>query len=355
MKSPEIIYKLAPQLQDIANRLSDSVRDVEVQNRERVSRNSDARKLYPEHCRITQIYINNHWEDTALRAKPGKEDFEESLVKIVNSRDPQALRVAVYNGKRTTSNHDLYTIYLAEDAEVISEIKNDGLKGPEEGLSVMKTEIDRLKKGDIPESTFQLQLIKLEHKQELYTLEMKHEREIEKKDRIIEDLESEIEDLKETIDDQDADLGSAADKLIEKVQPKPIHIILAAAFEEAAEKFIINRPKVLTEVLKLSEDQVKDIFARSEKQIAPATKETSGAEFSEVTNDQDEYKGFDADHAEALRNIHIFNKSLTPDKFKLLYNVFAFCCTSEGEFNEEHTKILLAHLLPIDAAEKENK
>lgn len=358
MKSPKEIYELCPELQDIANRLADSEKDVEAQNVIRKNKDSNARALYPEHCRITQIYVNNHWDDTVFRAKPGKEAFEEALVKVVNSRNPHALKVAVYNGKRTTSNHDLITCYLAEDAKIISEIKGEGLKGTEEGLSVIKTEIEKLKSGkDIPEVSFTVQLLSLEHKHEIQALKMQHERDLEKKDRIIEDLQEEIEELEEENAELDGELGSAADKILEKVGPKPVHILLGKIAEQALESFVLNRPRILKEAFKLNDEEIKGIFSlEGQKQITPNANGASGAgaEFSEATS-EDEYKGFDPQHAEALKNIHIFNKSLTPDKFKLLYNVFAFCCTAEGDFNEEHVKLLLAYLMPIGQAEEEAK
>lgn len=363
MKSPKEIYELCPELQDIANRLADSEKEVAQQNENRKNKDSNARALYPEHCRITQIYVNNHWDDTVFRAKPGKEAFEEALVKVVNSRSPHALRVAVYNGKRTTSNHDLITCYLAEDAKIISEIKGEGLKGPnEEGLSVMKTEIEKLKNGkDLPEVSFTVQLLALEHKHEIQALKLQHERELEKKDRIIEDLQDEIEELEQENEELDGELGSAADKILEKVGPKPAHIILAKIAEQALEGFILNRPRILKEAFKLNDDEIKAIFsADAQKQITPNSNGTpnSGAEFSEANaTPTDEYKDFDPQHAEALKNIHLFNKSLPVDKFKMLYNVFAFCCKAEpeGEFHEEHVNMLLAYLIPIAQAEEEAK
>lgn len=357
MKSPSEIYKLCPELLHIANRLADSVKEVEAQNKIRKDKDPNSRVLYPEHCRITQIYINNGWEDTVFRAKPGKEGFEEALVKTVNSRNPHALKVAVYNGKRTTSNHDLYTCYLAEDANIISEIKGDGLKGPgEDGLAVIKTEIEKLKSGkETPEASFALQILNIEHKYELQALQTKHERELEKKDRIIEDLQEEIEELEAENEELDGELGSAADKIMEKVGPKPVHIILGKIAEQALESFVLNRPRILKEAFKLTDEEIKGIFsAEGQKQITPNSNGTpnAGAEFSEANAaPTDEYKDFDPQHAEALKNIHIFNKSLPVDKFKMLYNVFAFCCTPNGDFHEEHVNTLLAHLLPIAEAE----
>lgn len=350
MKSPEEIYSLCPDLRDIAIRLEDSVKEAIESNKNK----KHDKEIYPEHSRIAQIWINGRWQDTALKPKSGRQAFEETLAAIVNTRNPSALKIEIYNGKRITSNRDEYTCYLAEDATVISEIANKGLKGPgSESLELIKTEIETLKKGN--PSSFELQLLTLKHAQELQNLKYEHQRALDEKQRIIEDLEIENQDLEEQVAEQDGELGSAADKLLEKVAPKPFHVILGAIAEQALEDFIIHRPKVLKDAFKLSDEQIKTIFTRDQKQIASASAPASenNTNFEEVKSDEDEYKGYDPKHADGIKNIHIFVKALTPENYALIHNIFAFCCTAEGEINMDHTNLLLAHLMPIAQKEAE--
>jgi hypothetical protein len=350
MKSIEEIYKLCPKLKDIADRIENSQTETETENKARLAKRSDARLMHPEHWRISHIHVNGRWEEMVTKPRPGREEFEEAIMNIIDTRDPSGLKIQIFNGKRPTTNFDKVTCILAEEANIVSEEPNQNL-----GLIEIKQEIETLKKSKGEPADFQVRLLEIEHKHELQNLKNGHVRELDKKDAVIEALQQQVAELNEELDTQDAELGNAADKLLEKVGPKPIHLIAGAILEQALEDFVIHRPKILKDAFKLSDDQIKEIFVRKQEQLPVGTENPAENSDAEVKRKapSDEYANYTPEHADALKNIHQFTKDLSWDDFKMVYNVFAFCCTKEGTINSDHVKALLGFLMPIVATEEE--
>lgn len=347
MKTPEEIYKACPKLLNIAERLADSEAETAERNKELKTRGSNKRK-FPEHFRIVKIHTGR-WEEVPGLPKYGKEAFERVLTSVIDTRNPSALVIEVYGGKRKTPNADVYTCYLTKEAEAIEDPDNEaGMRGLGSDLASLKEQVANIAQSGntLPaDSSMALQMKEMEHKFELTTIKMQYEHLLKEKDEEIEELEAEIEDLNEQLSEQDAELGSAADIIAAKEAPKPFTTLLSGVLETAAENFLMHRPKILADMFKLSPEQVRQILAKDEQKQLTPPQANNEASFSEAAPATDDYSSYTPEHAKALKYLQTFAKSLDFEAFKKFYQVCVYCCTNSGNMNEENADKLLAVIL----------
>lgn len=375
--TPEQIFQTCPELRDIADRLEQS----EVQTREQNEKNEALKQLkiknpggpgslhykqlYPEHFCITEIYRSGRWEKTAALKDFGRTAFENAIKKVVDARNPSALKIEVYAGKRNGTRTFANTCWLVEDAKIIEDKKEDakgglGLVAADQIENLVKQKLEELMKpgGDntnSPEAMhFKLELLKMSHAQEMRNQKDDYERIIDKKDDQISDLEDEIAELEEELAEVDGELGNAATMLEQKIKPPTAQVILAGAIEAAAEAFVLNRPKILTDVFKLRPEQIKEIFETNQtKQLEEngGTSTNTASVSFDNNGATDEYAGFDPAHANAIKMLHTFIKSLSIEDFKKLYTICFFCAIDGGAFNTAHADKLIAQIPVIEQEE----
>jgi len=169
MKTPEEIYKACPKLSNIADRLADSEAEATERNKEYRLKGSQKKK-FPEHFRITKIYTS-HWEEVPGIAKQGRQAFEKSITSIIDTRDPSALMVEVYGGKRKTPNSDSYVCYLSSDPEIQKKIENpeaSDFGGLGSELALLKNQVTEITKNGntspAGDSSLAIQLKEMQHK-----------------------------------------------------------------------------------------------------------------------------------------------------------------------------------------------
>lgn len=375
LQTPEELFSQCPQLEDIANRLHDSETAVAEFNKQIQSRragNTDTsegsghkltyKTKYPEHCRIAEIYRNGRWERMASLPKPGRDEFLKSLVSVIETRNPKGLKVQIFGGKRITSNPEEFLCYLStsdvETKEMEAKAGDDSLKGAESKVGneiiTLQNQIAELKKHstltpELLQANFEMKITKIQHDNEIEKLIRDYETKLDKKDQQIYDLQDEIEDLQAQLAEQDSELSGAAELINQKQKPPAVQVLLASAIESAAVNLIKNRPKILTDVFGLKQEQIAEIFAEENKQLPVGEKQPSPE--ASVSFGEDEYKGFEKEHAEAIKNIHAFAKQLTLEQFKKLYTMFLFCCTDKGELHEDHSNKLIALIHTINNEE----
>lgn len=357
LKSPEELYKKAPDLAIIADRLENSVLKTKeennhatVQSRKNRDTPGAARQSkikYPEHFRFTKIFKDGQWNKLPTELKSGKSAFEQELTTIVSTRNPQVLEIEIYSGKatRNTSHPEKYTIYLSEEAK--AEVKQtvelgnvqetNAVKNLEEKFIQLSKSNGNNESTELLKSDFARQLNNFKHESELKELKRDHERELEKKDAIIKDLQAEVEELEEQLEDADGELSGAADLILAKQKPPAIQELLTGIGAGILKQFAIENPRYLSAVTNKSPEEIKEMlvadaddFAKANEQ--PKIAENAGASFSEASP-IDEYEGLEADQVKLLKGLHEFAKGLSIEDLQTFYNICAFVCNKEAQLD----------------------
>jgi hypothetical protein len=343
MKTPEEIYQDCPVLKQIKKRLIESEAIAAAENEKRskkpVPSGMRAWKQVPaQHFRVTHVLSKGSWEKVAFLPQPGSA-FEETLMEIETQYEPDALKIEIYGGSKITKNgnEDKHTCYLKKGLEKTEEKeegkekeKTDALAGTIDEIKNQLASLTKSGEGisSSDSGAMALKFKDLEHTYAMSQKELKHERELDKKDQIIADLTDEINDLRQEILDHDAEIGNAADLLEKKIAPKPIETLLTAAIEKAALGIVKTYPKLLTVGFGLNAQQIAEIMADGQRNIDSGT--AGDASFSEASGEE-EYKGFDPKHAEALKTIHAFCKSLSFSEYQVLYTLLTFLVSDESK------------------------
>lgn len=360
LKTPDELYQLAPDLATIAERLENSVKNTEIENQRIQSqkrKNKDTpgvtlntfKTRYPEHFRIIEILKQGRWEKMPTELKFGREQFEREITTIAATRNPQAMKIAIYVGKRKITTPETYTVYLEEGAKTTQPLE---LGNPNESEKIKELELKYVALSqatgnpnsvELLKADFAMQLNNFKHLSEIENLKRNHERELERKDDEISKLQDEVEDLEEQVLESDKDLSGAAELINAKQKPPAFMEILSGVIVASAKKLAIENPQYLSAVTNKSPEEIKQMFIEDAKacEISSATKienDNSENTFSEVEN---EYEGYDPAHANQLKNLHVFAKALSLEDCQTFYNICAYCCLPNGSINKENATSLL--------------
>lgn len=364
LKSAAELYKIAPDLAIIAERLENSVNNIIAENERLKTENRKNKETpgsrtfkprYPEHYRVTEVFKEGRWEKIPTELKSGKEAFERDITTIASTRDPQALKISIYSGKanRNTSAPEVYTIYLTTDAK--AEVTEKAALGtPEDNTAIKQLQeqfvaLSQAKGSpqsvELLQANFAKQLSDFQHKAEINELKREHERALEKKDDRIADLEDEIEELEEQLAESDGALSGAADQINAKMKPPAMQEMAISILTGVAKQFAIENPKYLSAVTNKTPEEIKAMLvddAEAFETKAPAKIENTGASFSEAApvGDANEYAGYSEESTRLLKQLHTFAKSLSPADLVTFYNICAYCCLPSGDIDLEHANML---------------
>ena len=364
LKTPDELYKIAPDLATIAERLENSVKNTAAENAKLQSQkrknkdtpgtNTNIKLRYPEHFRITEILKQGRWEKIPSEMKFGKEEFEREITTIASTRNPQAMKISIFVGKRKTTTPEAYTVFLEESA------KNKDLQAVELGNAQESEKIKQLeskfvelnKANGSSESTellkadFARQLNDFKHQSEIKELKRDYERALEKKDAEIDSLNDDIEDLEAQLAKSDGELSGAAELINAKQKPPAMQELAIGILYGIGKKFVIENPKYLSAVTNKSPEEVKQMLISDDEAFATVQQkdENNSASFSETTSN--EYEGFEPEQIDQLKNLHVFAKSLSAEDLNTFYNICAYCCLPDGSINKEHADLLTDLITP---------
>ncbi len=369
LKTPEELYKIAPDLATIAERLENSVKNTATENAKLQKNKRDNKDVpgyasknfktrYPEHFRITEIIKQGgSWEKIPTELKSGREQFEREITTIATTRNPQAMKIAIFSGKatRNTSPPEAYIIYLTESAK--TEINQTSVLGNEQEskkIKELESKFLEIHKADgngdsvaLLKADFAMQLKIFKHESEMTELKRSHERTLEKKQDEINDLEDEIEELEEQLADSDGKLSGAAELINAKQKPPAMQEVAIGILSGLAKKLAVENPQYLSAVTHKTPEEVKQMLLEDEKAFAsPETKviENTGASFSEAPIN--EYEGRSSECTQRLKNLHLFAKSLSPEDLLTFNNICAFCCLPDGNINKANADLLSELIQP---------
>lgn len=334
---PNDIFKKYPEIEDIAIRLDESEKEAkeknkgrETENKEFIPNNEESTKrifmYFPEHAVISHFYKEGRWEQTPYTLKPGREAFLKDLAKVLETRDPDAIKVEIYKGK-TRKTEPVYSkdIYLSENHQETDTGVQEHLglgslvKRFDETLSETKKNPDA--------SSFQIELLRKEFetqlKEQQYSSEIKelkqyHQSEINTLQSIITQKDEYIEELEDELDEYEGELNGFHEESKKEKSTPFGEIILGRVLVQAGENLLKQNPKILKIGLGLSDEEVKKIFEKDAEQLESAkTNDTSG--FSEPN--ANDLTGLDEKHTQGINDLIQFFKQISLSEFKKLFTI----------------------------------
>ncbi|MDO9186934.1 MAG: hypothetical protein Q7W13_13050 [Bacteroidia bacterium] len=362
LKTPKELYTIAPDLETIAERLENSVKNTELENTRLTSlrrKNKDTpgissnnfKTRYPEHFRITEILKQGRWEKIPNELKFGRDQFDKDITSIATTRNPQAMMIEIFVGKRKITKPETFTVYLEESArdgshkaaELGNTLESEKVKELESKFVELSKANGNPNSIDLLKADFAMQLKDFQHQSILKELQRDHERAIERKQDEIDRLIDENEDLEAQLLESDNELSGAADKINAKIKPPAFQELAIGILYGIGKKFAIENPKYLSAVTNKSPEEIQKMLTEdsdeAEKNNTASGKSDSSASFTDVA--ADEYEGCTDDQKEKLINLHAFAKALSVEDLDTLYNIFAFCCLGDGSINKENADILI--------------
>jgi hypothetical protein len=257
------ILKKYPDIEDIAIRLEQSENTAKEKNNRTIEAGTKRKFEYvAEHCVISRFYKGGRWEQSPFTPKPGREAFLKDLAKIIETRNPDAIRVEIYKAK-TEKSGVLYSneIYFKnEEAE------------EENGLGLLEKKFDekleQFKKSpdtnnlqiEILRKEFEAQLTAQKHQSHISEIKHCHQSEINSLQIAIHQRDEYIKELEDELDEHEGELGSLkAEAQKEKDTPFG-EIMLGRVLTQAGENILKQNPKILKIGLGLSDAEIKKIF-----------------------------------------------------------------------------------------------
>lgn len=350
---PNEIFKKYPDIEDIAIRLEESEKETKERNKSRGKENNEPvqnnegnnkRVFYycAEHAVISHFYKESRWEQTPYTLKAGREAFLKDLAKILETRNPDAIKVQIYKGKtRKTDPAYSKDIYLSENQpeETNNNQDNSGIgslvKKFDESLNETKKvphnanfQIELLRK------EFEAQLKEQQHSSEIKELKQQHQNEVNELQYIINEKDEYIEELEDELDENEGELSGFREES-EKEKSTPFgEIILGRVLVQAGENLLKQNPKILKIGLGLSDDEITKIFEK-ETQKLEAGKAGDNSGFSE-TAATDDYAGLDEKHVQGIKDLIQFFKQIKIEEFKKLFTIDCVLQNPKtGMLNEE--------------------
>lgn len=362
LKTPDELYKIAPDLATIAERLENSVKNTATANAKRQSqkrKNKDTpgfnlssyKPRYPEHFKITEILKQGRWETIPSELKCGREQFERDITSIATTRNAQAMKIEIYVGKTKHTSPETYTIYLEESAkhapstELGNPQESEKIKQLESKFVALNKANGNLESTEYLKADFARQLNDFKHESEIKELKRDHERALERKDNELNKLKVEVEQLGVKLLESDNQLSGVAEAINAKQKPPAFQELAIGILSGMAKKLAIENPKYLSAITNKTPEEVRQMLVEDAEAFEGnhEIESNNGASFSETTN---EYDGYAPDHAERLKSLHAFAKGLSIEDFMTLNNICAYCCLPDGKINKENADLLIELITP---------
>ena len=303
--NPHDILKKYPDFEDIASRLEQSEQEAKEKNKSQKSNGTattveDGNKRVfqhaPEHALITHFYKDGRWEQSPLTAKAGRKAFLEDLFKILESRNPDAVRVLIFRNK-TEKSGIIYNKDIFLDNEKPEKTTEHSELGAMEKRFDEKLEQFRKNPDannlqiEILRKEFEARLAEQKHLSEINELKHYHQAEINNLQNHIAQRDEYIDELEEELEENEGELnGLKTESQKEKDTPLS-EIVLGRVLSQTCENLLKQNPKILKIGLGLSEDEIKKIWEKDTKEISDGKTISDNSSFSESTND--DYKGLD--------------------------------------------------------------
>lgn len=316
MKTLEDIYASFPELEEIAMRLEDSEKEATAKNKERKNTkmenqpdfqfSSDKKKrtlcVNAEVSRISDFYKDKRWTATSYISKPGRKEFEFQLMRVIETRNPDALKIKVFPSNRELTCRLDKTVWLNKDE--FSDTADKQETNTTRSLGAVETAIEQLKK-DFAENNqkgtntidmnTQMQIINLQHAQNLK--DIKHAQEIESLKRDYEDKirqyqqeldnrDDEIEDLEQELADVEDSLNGIEDKIEAAKNPSYMDIA-AKVVSRGIENLAKDNKKLIGNFLGMTESDLDNYFKDKDdnKQISTQTNSSAASYSTEEQTD----------------------------------------------------------------------
>jgi hypothetical protein len=343
---PHDFFKKHPELEEIAIRLDDSEKEAKEKNegiskKKTNSNNPDevqqAEKkvfIYRPECGVISNYCKDgRWEQTPYTPKSGRDPFLKDLAKILETRDPDAIKVEIYKGKAKKTgpvySKDIYLVTNAEIKENTSEL------GTTENF---ETSIEKIRSTVKPNNyeiellrkDFDARLKEQEHTSEIKELKLVHQNELSELKAAVTERDEIIEELEEDLDEYEGTLSG----LQQEKEPALGEIVLGKVLMRAGENLLRSNPSILKIGLGITDEEVKNIWKDSPKRIEDG-QSSDNSSFSEASFTND-LKGLDPKHAEGITRLITFYKQVKTDEFRKLYAIgFILQDPKTGRLNTE--------------------
>ena len=372
MKTLEQIYASFPELEEIAMRLEDSEKEAIAKNRERKSKgnnnndnsefqmSSEQKKrtvsVNAEVSRISDYYKDNRWNATSYISKPGRKEFEASLMRVVETRNPDAIKVKVFPSQRELTCRLEKTIWLNQDA--FSDTADKQQTSQVNGLGAIETAIEQLK-NQFAETTraagattmdwntqqqiMQLQhadmLKDIKHEREIDNLKRDHEEKIRQYQQELDNRDERIEELEEELADVEENLDGVEEKI--EAAKNPSWIDLAGkAISRAAENLAKENTKLVSNVLGMTEDELSSYFKdKDNKQIATETS-SNNASYS-TAETVDSFAHLSDDKRRYAESFLAMVEVMTIEDLKILVTIVQQATNEDGSINQAKANIML--------------
>lgn len=329
---PNEFFKKHPEIEEIAIRLEESEKESQKKNEElekkRASSNNPEEilgkkkfQLYPECGVISHFCKDGRWEQTPYKPKEGRDSFIKELAKILETRDPDAIKIEIYNGKsnKAIDKGPVYSkdIYLVTNPEV-KEMPGELGCNPDFESSLEKI------RGTIKPNNYEIELLRKDfdaklreqaHAAEVRELKLEHDNKLRELDAALKERDAIIEEMKDDMSNYEGELNGLKE---EKEQPFG-QMVLSRVLTQAGENILKNNPKLMKIGLGLTDDEIKKIWEGEQKQLAEG-KSSDNTSFSESGSAID-LNGLDEKHAQGIKDIVSFFKQIPVAEFKKLYTI----------------------------------
>lgn len=335
--NPNDIFKNYPVIEDIAIRLEES----EKQCKERNGKRSDvmagaeisgkrAFEYCPEHAIISDFYKEGRWEQTPNTLKPGKEAFIRELAKILDTRDPDAIRIEIYKGKAKTKK----SIPIFKQEVYFTNVPEKDKNNEEALHGAYDKKVEEARKSG--SSELQMELLRKEFEYKL--AEQRHQAEIDKLRKEIEERDKTIEELNEELDEAEGELNG----IEEEKEASAAEILISRVLTQSAENLLKQNPKIMKIGLGLTDEDIKKIF---DDDVPKLEEGKSSADSSSFSENKDDFAGLDEKHVQGIKELTGFFKQISAEEFRKLYTIDCILQDSQtGMLNKELSDKLLAWL-----------
>jgi hypothetical protein len=383
MKTLEQIYSEFPELEEIAIRLEDSEKAASQKNRERKSSStkengefqmsSETKKrslsVNPEVSRISDFYKDKRWHSTSFISKPGRKEFETNLMRVIETRNPDAIKVKVFPSSRELTCRLDQTFWLnkdefSTDAEKQPSPQNNGLGAIETAIENLKKEFAENSKAPNQGNDMQVQLQIMQLNQAAALKDIKHEAEIE---RIKRDYEDKIKEYQQVLDEKDAeiedleqelaDVEESLDGIDEKIEAakNPSWIDLAGkAVSRGLENLAKDNTKLVGDFLGMTEAELTTYFKEKEdkaKQITtPASTTTASYSTTETT---DNFAHLSDDKRRYAESFLAMIEVMSIEDLKMLVTLVSKAVNEDGSLNHNTVSVLLQVAMDLKKEETE--
>lgn len=294
-----------------------------------------------------------------IRKNGNKEEFIRDITRLMNSYDPEALEIIIYEGK-------------TDNKRISKKIVFEEPKQPDEGTAGngSKSKDDKEYFGDnelklkLIGKDNEINLLKLQHESDLRELNRDYENQILALKETIKEQSDELDDYEAETKEHETALGNVQNQYQELQKKKESHWlepVVAGGVKTGISALFINYPQLL-DGIGLDEDQKKILIKKIRENLNGTAKELppgnqpAGSDASFTASGEDEFKGLTPSHAEMLKTLIPFLKQLPENELNVLGQVISHVVTKENKIDVPKINNILFIINEIDkeAKAKEN-